>query len=215
VALLAVLVALALAAALAARRRPLPLAFIAQGETVDRSGNPILFLNVDGVIAVHPESDELPPGQWHELGSSHAYVPDQAIERVRALASRFEIIWATRWADRANEHFAPRLGLGHDLEVVRLGSDEAWGAGTWKIKAIDAAAGKRPAAWVDANITRRDEGWAKTRLAPTLLVRTDPYEGISDDDVERLLEWADSVAAESNRGRFSRARRPARASSVR
>jgi len=214
-ALLAALVALAIAAALAARRRPLPLAFIAYAEPVDRDARPILFLNVDGVIAVHPESEELPLGEWYELGSSRAYVPDQALERVRALTSRFELVWATRWEDRANECFGPRLGFRDDVKVVRLGSDERWDAGTRKIKAIDAAAGKRPAAWVDANITRRDEGWAKTRLAPTLLVRTDPYEGISDDDVGRLFKWADSLAAEKTGARFTRPRRPTRASSVR
>jgi hypothetical protein len=61
----------------------------------------------------------------------------------------------------------------------------------WKLGAIDRhVAPSRPLAWVD---DAHDDGcrtWAAAREAPTLLVTTDPAVGLSDREVDRLLEWS-------------------------
>ena len=55
---------------------------------------------------------------------------------------------------------------------------------------IDRYAGDRPLAWVDDCIDASCEDWATMREAPTLLVPTDPTEGLTDAHVEALLSWA-------------------------
>ena len=35
--------------------------------------------------------------------------------------------------------------------------------------------------------------WAERRSAPTLLVETKPFEGLTDEHVERLLAWAEGI----------------------
>jgi hypothetical protein len=62
----------------------------------------------------------------------------------------------------------------------------------WKLAAIEAHAGDRPVAWVDDALDDACEEWAATRAAtaPTLLLRTNPAVGLTDDGVAELLSWA-------------------------
>jgi hypothetical protein len=193
-AFLAILLALLAAAALASRRSFVAPAFL-QARDIRRSSKPLLFLDIEGVIAVRRPSGALPPGEWHQFGFLQAYVPEYAAERIRALASRYEIIWATVWEHRANRYFSPLLGLEDDLPVLRLRSNgNGNGASSDStLETIDEAAGRRPVAWVHDDVTAAHERWASERRAPTLLVQTDPYAGISETDVRRLLEWADEA----------------------
>jgi hypothetical protein len=68
-----------------------------------------------------------------------------------------------------------------------------FGSSHWKVDAINEYAGDRPAAWIDDNMNEECHAWAKLRSAPTLLVETDPSEGLTDVHVERLLAWAARV----------------------
>jgi hypothetical protein len=43
---------------------------------------------------------------------------------------------------------------------------------------------------VDDSIDDTCRAWADERSAPTLLVVTDSHEGLTDDQVEALLDWA-------------------------
>ena len=202
-AFLTILLALLAAAALAARRGALPVfAARALNPTSDR---PLLFLDVDGVIALKLLPGLLPAGKWHEFGLVRAYVSWRAAERVCALATRYEIVWATGWEQGANRHFRPLPGVEHDLHVLEFGLDASSGSSDWKIKEISRTAGRRPAAWVDDGLEARHKRWARSRSAPTLLVQTDPHAGISEDQVKLLLEWADGLSPRS-RGRFQRRR---------
>ena len=70
-----------------------------------------------------------------------------------------------------------------------------FGTAHWKVDAIAEYAGDRPAAWIDDNLDETCIAWAEGRSAPTLLVQTEAPVGITDDDVERLLRFADEVAA--------------------
>jgi hypothetical protein len=171
-----------------------------------RREKPLLFLDVDGVISLQLVPGSVPPGHWHDFGMVHAYVAEHAGEHIRALQSRYEIVWATGWEQGANRYFRPLLGLDADLHVLEFGLDAASGPSDWKIKEIDRAGGARPVAWVDDGIVRRHERWAHSRHAPTLLVKTDPYSGISGDQVEQLIDWADALGPQpvERSGRFVR-----------
>jgi hypothetical protein len=68
-----------------------------------------------------------------------------------------------------------------------------FGTAHWKVDAIDEYAAGRPAAWIDDNLDERCRAWAERRSAPTLLVETQAAVGITEEDVERLLRWADEV----------------------
>jgi Swiss Army Knife RNA repair-like protein len=198
---LAVLLALLGGVALATRRSYVAPVFLARG--LEGSGKPLLFLDVDGVILVRPAHGSLPPGDWHQLGSLDAYVSEQAGELVRALASRYEIVWATGWAKGANTYFRQLLGLEADLPVLGFGPGGTAESSAWKIREINRAAGRRPIAWMDDNVGDRQVRWARARRAPTLLLQTNGDTGISKRDVRRLLSWADGLGP-IGRGRLVR-----------
>jgi hypothetical protein len=64
----------------------------------------------------------------------------------------------------------------------------------WKLPAIDAHVGaSRPVAWVDDAHDSRCAQWAAERPGPTLLIGTDPAEGLTELQASKLLEWAGSL----------------------
>ena len=157
---------------------------------------PILFVDVDGVISLFGfDSPEAAPGRFHWVDGMVHCVGAEAGPRLRRLAERFELVWATGWEERANEYLRSLLGLPADLPVLTFDGRAVFGSAHWKIEAVDEYAGDRPAAWIDDNLDERCGRWASERAAPTLLVRTEPATGISEEHVARLLEWADEVTA--------------------
>jgi hypothetical protein len=56
-------------------------------------------------------------------------------------------------------------------------------------------AGTRPAAWIDDGHNEACETWAAGRTAPTLLISTDPFVGLTDEQVEDLIAWTTSINA--------------------
>jgi hypothetical protein len=124
------------------------------------------------------------------------YVPDRVTELLRTLESRFELVWATGWEDRANYELRSLIGLRQDLPVVTFGRGSRYGSAEWKTKPISRHAGDRPAAWIDDNFGASHERWARNRKSPTLLVEVDSNSGLSEEHVQRLLDWADEVQPE-------------------
>jgi hypothetical protein len=157
---------------------------------------PLLFVDVDGVLSLFgfPHTGD-PPGRVHMVdGLPHCLSPDCG-ERLTRLAERFELIWATGWEERANEHLPYLLRLPfRELPTLTFDGRAEFGTAHWKIDAIDEYAGDRPAAWIDDSIDEACEDWARGREAPTLLVKTESHVGITEEHVERLLAWAGSVA---------------------
>lgn len=204
--LLLTLLALLVAAAIAWQRHAAH-----GGAATARAGRrPLLFLDVDGVIALSVFSKGLPPGQMRESPLGFIYLPDRTGGLVRKLASRFDIVWATGWEHRANSGLLDPLGLREELPVLTFGKKARADSSEWKIKRVNAHAGGRPAAWLDDHFVDLHERWAARRPEPTLLVRVDPHAGLTPDHVERLLRWADRVeaaqaVAESNGGRRAQA----------
>ena len=162
------------------------------------SERPILFVDVDGVISLFgfaPDVGQLPgPLHWVD-GVAHC-IPSAVGDRLVRLAEGFELVWATGWEERANEHLPFLLDLPFsDLPTLTFDGRAVFGSSHWKVDAIDEYAAERPAAWIDDNMSEECHAWAKRRSAPTLLVETQPSEGLTDDHVEQLLSWAAEIDA--------------------
>lgn len=157
---------------------------------------PVLFVDVDGVISTYGfDLSAAAPGRFQLVdGIVHHIAPGMG-ERLVLLAERFELVWATGWGDRANDHLPAILGLPRQLPVVEFDSAPgADGGGHWKLSALDRWSPARPSAWIDDGHNDACVAWARARAAPTLLVPTDPAVGMTDRDVETLLTWAISIA---------------------
>jgi hypothetical protein len=147
---------------------------------------PLLLLDVDGVLS--PTGVAVPPGFQRRSTPEYSVVIHDAHRGwLHALAKRFDLTWATSWGNAANRVYGDLLGLPL-LPVVPLGQLPR--SGTRKLAAIQAYVGDRTLAWVDDELYDDAEEWARRRLAPTLLVRTRASIGLSQDDVERLLAFA-------------------------
>ncbi len=153
---------------------------------------PILFVDVDGVISLFGfENEDRPDGEFHLVDGLHHYIGATAGARLTRLAEAFELVWATGWEHRANEHLPTLLDLpGKELPTLTFDEQPMWGTVHWKVSAIDRYAADRPAAWIDDSLDVRAEKWAKNRQAPTLLVLTESAVGITEEQVERLLGFA-------------------------
>jgi hypothetical protein len=154
---------------------------------------PILFLDVDGVVSLfgfEPSGERL-PGPLHWVDGVAHFIPEDVGARLIRLSEGFELVWATGWEERANEHLPFILGLPfRDLPYLTFDGRAVFGSAHWKLDAIDAYAADRPAAWIDDNIDEECRAWADGRTAPTLLVRTDPATGLTEEHVKQLLGWA-------------------------
>jgi len=170
---------------------------------------PILAVDIDGVISLFGfEEAPTGPGFRFELidGTPHC-VSVAAGERLGRLAERFELVWATGWQDRANDHLPTIIGVG-PLPVIEFDrpdgkdltapGDVRDTAAHWKLAAIDAWAPDRPLAWIDDTFDRSCFEWAAAREAngvPTLLVPTEPELGLEEAHVAALEIWADGLTA--------------------
>src|SRR5918997_6420228 len=100
----------------------------------DLAREPVLFVDVDGVISLFgfgPGQD--PPGSFlHVEGLVHC-IGHSAGERLRRLAPHFELVWATGWEERANEHLMPVLGLeARELPTLTFDGRAVFGTAHWK-----------------------------------------------------------------------------------
>jgi len=161
------------------------------------TSKPILFLDVDGVISLFgfsPDVREL-PGPLHWIDGVAHCIPGSVGERLERLADGYELVWATGWEERANDHLPYLLGLTFgDLPCLSFDGRAVFGSAHWKLEAIDEYAGTRAAAWIDDNIDDDCRDWAEGRAAPTLIVETLPAVGLTDEHVDELLDWAKRVA---------------------
>jgi hypothetical protein len=162
----------------------------------NETNRPILFVDVDGVISVFgfaPGTGEL-PGPLHWIDGVAHCIPGDVGQRLVTLAESFELVWATGWEERANDHLPYLLKLPSPrLPCLTFDGRAVFGSAHWKIDAVDEYAGVRPAAWVDDNLGEECRAWAEGRSAPTLLVETSPSVGLTDEHVSTLLGWANEI----------------------
>jgi hypothetical protein len=164
------------------------------------SGNtqPILFVDVDGVISLFGFPVGLEPeGNFAWVnGVPHLIAP--CGERLKRLAERFELVWATGWEETANEYLPHLLGLPGQLPWLTFDGRAQFGTAHWKLEAIEEYAGlERPMAWIDDCLSDECVAWARSRPGPTLLVPTRSDEGMTDEHVGQLIAWADSLTADA------------------
>ncbi|HSI81122.1 MAG TPA: hypothetical protein VK919_10775 [Solirubrobacterales bacterium] len=157
------------------------------------SDRPILAVDVDGVISLFGFEGPIEgvPGRFHLIDGIAHCISDTAASELRRLGDVYELIWATGWEDRANDHLPTLLGLPTELPCLRFDGRARFGTAHWKIDALDEYAGDRPLAWVDDSLDESCYQWARARRAPTLLVPTESDVGLTAAHTETLLDWAE------------------------
>lgn len=161
---------------------------------MNRDGSrPILAVDVDGVISLFGFDEELidAPGELKLIDGMLHCISVAAGERLRRLGEHYDLVWATGWEERANDHLPPLLGLSDDLPVLTFGGRARFGSAHWKVDALDDYGGARPLAWIDDNIDETCERWAASRKAPTLLVPTESDRGLEEVHVDVLVDWVE------------------------
>jgi hypothetical protein len=166
----------------------------------NRSTRPLLLVDIDGVISLFAPAAQEPMRTWSVEGSFHSvegiphFLSSTAATLLLELSQLFDLVWASGWEERANEHLPHLLGMPAQLPFLRFDRDVGGrGAHTrahWKLHAIDSYAGSRPLAWLDDALDDACREWAERRAAPTLLVQTSPDRGLTADQAERLSRWA-------------------------
>ena len=173
------------------------------------------MVDIDGVVSLFgiPESAAAPgavEGGLHSIDGIPHFLSSTAAGHLLALLPQFELVWASGWEEKANEHLPRLLGLPGPLPFLRFARRLESGSSTrahWKLEAIESYAGERPLAWIDDAFNAACHAWAKARTAPTLLVGTAPHRGLTSREAELLLAWAAGHSPPAGH----RARAPARA----
>lgn len=153
---------------------------------------PILAVDVDGVISLFGFDGPLDQvgGRFHLIDGVAHCISDRAGAQLVRLADFYELVWATGWEDRANDHLPNLLGLPDDLPCLHFDGRARFGTAHWKLDALDEYARHRPLAWVDDSLDESCHAWAGRRPAPTLLVPTESAVGITEAHTEALVRWA-------------------------
>lgn len=154
------------------------------------SDKPALMVDVDGVISLFgfEEGTGEAPGEFHLVDGMLHCISIPTGERLNRLAQIFELVWATGWEDRANDHLPEILGLPQ-LPFLSFDGRARFGTAHWKLEAIEEYAKDRPLAWIDDSLDHSCFEWAEAREAPTLLVPTESAIGLEDVHVAALEAW--------------------------
>lgn len=158
---------------------------------VGNSDKPLLAVDIDGVISLfgYDQPTEDPPGEFHLVDGMLHCISMPTGPRLNRLAQTYELIWATGWEERANEHLPGILGIP-EFPYLTFAGEARFGTAHWKLPAIEDHAGDRPLAWIDDSLDPSCYQWADARRAPTLLVPTDPGVGLEEGHVAALESWA-------------------------
>ena len=154
---------------------------------------PVLAVDVDGVISLFgfDAPIERAPGRFHLIDGIAHCISDSAGTELLRLAEYYELVWATGWEERANDHLPLILGLPDDLPVLTFDGRARFGSAHWKLEAIDEYAGTRPLAWIDDNLDESCHDWAAERGAPTLLVADRARRRADARPHAALIDWAE------------------------
>jgi hypothetical protein len=164
-------------------------------ELPSEEGRPLLMVDIDGVISLFAGAAQGPgrgsvEGSFHSIEGIPHFLSATAAAHLLALAGPFELVWASGWEERANEHLPHLLGLPSALPFLRFARSVGRANAHWKLDAIDAYAGGRALAWIDDAFNPACHAWAETRPAPTLLVQTQPERGLTATEAAVLEAWA-------------------------
>src|SRR3954453_7964960 len=129
------------------------------------------------------------PGEFHLIDGMLHCISLETGPRLERLGKTYELVWASGWEDRANDHLPGILGLP-ELPYLTFDGRARFGTAHWKLEALDEYARKRPLAWIDDSLDPSCHEWAEQRPAPTLPVPTEPDVGLLDVHVEAIEQWA-------------------------
>jgi hypothetical protein len=157
---------------------------------------PLLLIDIDGVISLFGFDRDAPPlGTFVTVDGIPHFLSTVAGEQLLALGDAFELAWCSGWEEKADEYLPFALGLPAGLPHVSLDQDIDAHGHHWKLAAIDSFAGAdRPLAWIDDGHDSSCERWAAARVAPTLLVSTDPAVGLTPAHARTLATWARALS---------------------
>ena len=163
---------------------------------------PVLAVDVDGVISLFGFDD--PPAKEQARfqlvdGIMHG-ISLAAGARLRRLADHYELVWATGWENRANDHLPQMLGLAQ-LPYLSFDGTARFGSAHWKLGPLDEYCRGRAMAWIDDNLDESCYEWARGRQEPTLLVPTEPDRGLEEAQTEALIGWARGLERERDEPR--------------
>jgi hypothetical protein len=161
------------------------------------------MVDIDGVISLFGAGanvngnmdEETIKGSFHSVEGIPHFLSSTAAAHLLALADQFELVWASGWEERAEEHLPHLLGLPKGLPFLRFSRSVGRSNAHWKLEAIEAHAAGRALAWIDDALDERCEAWARKRAAPTLLVQTEPKRGLTLREVRLLEDWAHALVA--------------------
>jgi len=159
---------------------------------------PLLMVDVDGVISLFSfDFGARPEGRFHSIDGIPHFLSSRAASHLLELWTTFELVWASGWEEKANEHLPHLLGLPGPLPYLSFERAPGRANAHWKLEAIDTYAGSRPLAWIDDAFNDACHQWAAARQAPTLLVQTEPDEGLTPREAQTLRLWASALARQS------------------
>ena len=117
-----------------------------------------------------------------------------------ALASRFDLTWASTWGPEADRLIGPAIGLP-ELSYVNFWAEnknpekpERVNGVYWKTPLLLTYAAGRPFVWVDDEISDADREYvAQRHIGPALLYHVSPRLGLLEPDFEALANWASKL----------------------
>jgi hypothetical protein len=155
-----------------------------------KSDKPILAVDIDGVISLFgfDEPTREAPGEFHLIDGMLHCIARETGPRLGRLSESYELVWASGWEDRANDHLPGLLALP-ELPYLTFDGRAQFGTAHWKLEALEEFSDERPLAWIDDSLDASCHEWAEARSAPTLLVPTDSAIGLTDGHVAALEVW--------------------------
>jgi hypothetical protein len=153
---------------------------------------PLLLIDIDGVISLFGfDSGHPPPGRYLLVDGIPHFLSTAAAALLAGLQGEFELVWCSGWEEKADEYLPLALGLPAGLRHLTFADSAAPSGRHWKLSGIDAyAEPDRALAWIDDAFDDSCRAWAQARPAPTMLVATDPSEGLTAAQAAHLRRWA-------------------------
>jgi hypothetical protein len=174
---------------------------------------PYLLVDIDGVLSLFGRNGALAPiptarpqtvdepaqrapvdGAFHSIDGIVHFLSSTAAAHLLSLSQSFELVWASGWEEKAEEHLPRLLGVPAGLPFIAFaragGAQGRTTSAHWKLASVSEFAGERPLAWVDDAFNAACHEWAAARGAPTLLVSTSPERGLTATEAGTLFEWA-------------------------